>query len=192
MNSFAYRRPDSMRHVEVFEVDHPASQAWKRQRVAELGIPVPATLHYIPVDFEKQTLTDGLAAGGVDRVAPIFFSWLGVTQYLTSEAVLQTLKEVAEVSVKGSQLVVQFIAPPESLAENDAALVHSLATGSAKVGEPWLSYFEPHRLAEHLLRLGFRTTRHFGPAEATTKYLANGSDGMRLPAYFPMITADLG
>ena len=72
LDSFAYRRPDSMRHVEVFEVDHPASQAWKRQRVAELGIPVPATLHYIPVDFEKQTLTDGLAAGGVDRVAPIF------------------------------------------------------------------------------------------------------------------------
>jgi methyltransferase (TIGR00027 family) len=75
LDSFAYRRPDFMRHVEVFEVDHPASQTWKRHRVAELEIPVPPTLHYVPVDFEVQTLTEGLAAGGLHGMAPTFFSW---------------------------------------------------------------------------------------------------------------------
>jgi O-methyltransferase involved in polyketide biosynthesis len=106
--------------------------------------------------------------------------------------VLQTLKEIQEVSAVGSRLVIQFIAPPETLADDEAALVHSLATGSAKVGEPWLSYFEPPSLAGHLQRLGFRAMRHFGPAEATAKYLTNRTDGMRLPAYFHMITADVG
>jgi methyltransferase (TIGR00027 family) len=192
LDSFAYRRPDSMRHIEVFEVDHPASQTWKRRRVMELEIPVPPTLHYIPVDFEVQTLTDGLAAGGLNRMSPTFFSWLGVTQYLTPDAVLQTLKEIHEVSAVGSRLVIQYIAPPETLADDEAALVHSLATGAAKDGEPWLSYFEPHSLAGHLHRLGFRAIRHFGPAEATAKYLTNRPDGMRLPAYFQMITADIG
>jgi methyltransferase (TIGR00027 family) len=192
LDSFAYRCPDSMGHVNIFEVDHPASQSWKRQRVAELGITVPRTLHYIPIDFETQTLTEGLTTGGLNRVAPTFFSWLGVTQYLTPEAVLQTLGEIVEVSAKGSQLVVQFIAPPETLAEDEAELVHSLATGSAKVGEPWLSYFEPQQLAEHLQRLGFHAIRHFGPAEAATRYLANRTDGMRLPAYFRMIVAEAG
>ena len=91
LDSFAYRRPDLMRTLEVYEVDHPASQAWKRERIAELGIETPAKLHYVPIDFEQETLAKGLQAGGVNRNARAFFSWLGVIQYLTLEAALQTL-----------------------------------------------------------------------------------------------------
>src|SRR5262249_10394666 len=98
LDSFAYRRPDLMQSLTVYEVDHPASQAWKRERVAALGIEVPSTLHYVPIDFEDATLIEGLASAGLDRRAPVFFSWLGVTQYLTREAGLRTLQEGATAS----------------------------------------------------------------------------------------------
>jgi methyltransferase (TIGR00027 family) len=78
LDSFAYRRPDLLRTLDVYEVDHPASQAWKRARIETLGIEVPARLHYVPVDFEQETLTGGLTAGGINLDAATFFSWLGV------------------------------------------------------------------------------------------------------------------
>ncbi len=87
LDSFAYRRSDLVQTLDVYEVDHPASQAWKRARVEELGIKIPARLHYVPINFERETLTEGLAAGGINFNAAIFFSWLGVTQYLSSAAV---------------------------------------------------------------------------------------------------------
>ena len=87
LDSFAYRRPDLMRRLDVYEVDHPASQAWKRARVAELGIEAPARLRHIPIDFERETLTQGLVAVGFRTGERAFFSCLGVTQYLTREAV---------------------------------------------------------------------------------------------------------
>ena len=77
LDSFAYRRADLLPMLDVYEVDHPASQAWKRKRVEELGIKIPARLHYVPIDFDRETLTEGLAAGGVDHKAAAFFSWLG-------------------------------------------------------------------------------------------------------------------
>src|SRR5580658_6201521 len=77
LDSFAYRRPDLLQTLDVYEVDHPASQAWKRERIEELGIKVPARLHYVPVDFERETLTEGLAAAEVNLGAVTFFSWPG-------------------------------------------------------------------------------------------------------------------
>jgi methyltransferase (TIGR00027 family) len=105
LDSFAYRRSDLLPTLDVYEVDHPASHAWKRARIDELGIKVPARLHYVPIDFERETLTNRLAAGGIDFNAATFFSWLGVTQYLSSSAVLGTLREIAELTAAGSQIV---------------------------------------------------------------------------------------
>jgi methyltransferase (TIGR00027 family) len=98
LDSFAYRQPDLVRSLDVYEVDHPASQAWKRERVRALGIPVPPTLHYAPVDFERTSLTEGLTTAGLKRHESAFFTWLGVTQYLTRDAVLRTMREVAALS----------------------------------------------------------------------------------------------
>ena len=141
LDSFAYRRPDLLQTLDVYEVDHPASQAWKRRRVEELGIKIPTRLHYVPIDFERQTLTEGLAAGGINSKASTFFSWLGVTQYLSSAAVLGTLREIAELPAPGSELVFQFVVPAATLAGEENSLVISLAGRSAAVGEPWLSFF---------------------------------------------------
>src|SRR5262245_28228362 len=141
LDSFAYRQPDLVRSLDVYEVDHPASQAWKRERVAALGITVPPTLHYAPIDFERDTLTEGLTRAGLNRSEATFFTWLGVTQYLTQEAVRRTLGEVAAFSTARSTLVLEFIAPPDTLTTEEAALLTSTAEGAAKVGEPFISFF---------------------------------------------------
>jgi methyltransferase (TIGR00027 family) len=189
LDSFAYRRPDLMRALDVYEVDHPASQAWKRARVTELGIEAPARLRYVPIDFERETLTQGLAAGGFRTGERAFFSCLGVTQYLTPEAVRQTLREIAAVAAPGSELVLEFIAPAAVLGAEEGALVAALATNSAKLGEPWLSFFEAAEMEAVLRQAGFSAVEHFGREEAYQRYLLGRTDGCRLPGYFRMAKA---
>lgn len=191
LNSFAYRQPSDMLKLQVFEVDHPATQQWKRNRIAELELAVPSTLHYAPVDFETETLIDGLSRTSFNRTAPAFFSWLGVTQYLTQEAILRTLRDMVTAAVPGSELVIQFIVPPEGLVDEEAALVSALAEGAAKGGEPWLSFFKPADLEGHLRQVGFKDISHFGQDEARMIYLAGRTDGLRLPAYFRIIKAQI-
>jgi methyltransferase (TIGR00027 family) len=192
LDSFAYRQPDLVRVLDVFEVDHPASQAWKRERVAALGMEVPPTLHYAPIDFELSTLTEGLTAAGLDRSEPVFFSWLGVIPYLTKEAVERTLREAAAFSTARTTLVLQFIAPPDTLNDEDAAHVRSSAEAFAKLGEPWLSFFTSDDMHEALTRAGFRAVQHFGPAELFDRYLRGRTDGARLPGHFRMAKATTG
>ena len=192
LDSFAYRRSDLLATLDVYEVDHPASQTWKRARVAELGIAAPARLHHVPVDFERETLTAGLNSAGFRCGETAFFSWLGTTQYLSRDAVEATLREIAAVAAPASELVVQFIAPAASLGAEDGALVATLAANGARLGEPWLSYFTPTDMAVVLRQAGFPTVEHFGPAEAQAAYLHGRTDGLRVPAYFQMARAITG
>jgi methyltransferase (TIGR00027 family) len=192
LDSFAYRRPELMASLDVFEVDHPASQAWKRARVAELGIAAPTHLHHVSIDFERQTLGEGLAESIVDLGKPVFLSLLGVAQYLTPDATLRTLRDVAATTARGSELVFQFVVPPATLARNEAALVTAFAERNGAAGEPWLSYFEPAEMECHLLVAGFSRVVHFGPEEATERYLRGRGDGLCMPAYFHIIKASIG
>jgi methyltransferase (TIGR00027 family) len=192
LDSFAYRRPDLMRSLDVYEVDHPASQAWKRERLVDLRIPKPSGLHYTPIDFEHETLTQGLVAAGLDCSKATFSSWLGVTQYLTRDAVLRTLQEIASLSVNRSTLVSQFIPPASALSEGDGQLVTTLAATSAHSGEPWLSYFTSTEMEDVLREAGFTAVTHFGLEAAYDRYLRGRSDGLRLPGYFRMVTATTG
>jgi methyltransferase (TIGR00027 family) len=177
LDSFAFRRPDLMRVLNVYEVDHPSTQTWKRERLAELSLKVPATLHFVPVDFERETLTEGLAAGGLQPDSFAFFSWLGVNTYLTPDAVLHTLREIAGTTGAGSELVTDYIVPATMLDGADRALFDSHATRVAELGEPWLSFFRPDELEMHLQQIGFGQVSHFGPAEACARYFAGRSDG---------------
>ena len=95
LDSFAYRRHDLLDRLRVFEVDHPASQRWKRRRLAELGVDSPTGLVFTPVDFERQTLREGLAEAGFDFQQLAVFSWVGVTMYLTLDAINATLAMMA-------------------------------------------------------------------------------------------------
>jgi methyltransferase (TIGR00027 family) len=190
LDSFAYRRPDLMASLDVFEVDHPASQAWKRAGRGT-GIAVPARLHHLAIDCERQTLGEGLAESVVDLSRPVYLSMLGVAQYLTTDAMLQTQRDIATITVPGSEIVLQFVVPPAMLASDEAALVEALAERARLVGEPWISFYRRADMERHLLDAGFGGIVHFGPEEATARYLQGHSDGLLLPAYFRMVHARL-
>ena len=170
----------------------PQSQAWKRARVAELGIAPPPRLHHLPIDFERQTLTEGLVAGGLDRKIPALFAVLGVAQYLTQDALSQMLRDIAETSAPGSELVMQYVAPLESLETSEAALAQALAKRAVESGERWLSFYEPVEMERRLREAGFGAISQFGRDVATERYLRNRTDGLTLPAYFQMTKAQVG
>jgi methyltransferase (TIGR00027 family) len=146
LDSFAYRRRDLGNKLQVFEIDHPASQEWKKEKLGALGVTLPQNLSFVPVDFEKQTLMQELASHGYRKDLPAFFSWLGVTQYLTEKAVFQTLHEVASASV-GSEIILEYVLPERLLEAGDRQIV---AGGRSQPSEPWITTFSPDDLAERL------------------------------------------
>ncbi|MGN2638072.1 class I SAM-dependent methyltransferase [Nocardia takedensis] len=150
LDTFGYRgrRTD----LRVFEVDHPATQAWKRERLADAGIEVPATLTFAPVDFETDTLAAGLAAAGFDRTAPAVFVWLGVVFYLTPEAVDATLDYIATQAAP-TEVIFDYLRPPDTDEDRDYA--RARAERLAAEGEPVLSTTTPADLAARLRTFGF-------------------------------------
>lgn len=178
-DTFAYRNPYPTGRLRVFEVDHPATQAGKRRRLAEIGIAVPESLTFAPVDFEKETLADGLRRAGFRADEPAFFSLLGVVVYLTRDAALETLQFVASMP-PGSEIVFDYSVPSAALGERERAGRELLAQRVAAVGEPWRTFFHPTDLANQLRRLGFNRVQDLTPAEANRRYLNERADGMRV------------
>src|SRR5450631_3487729 len=109
LDTFSLRNPHASRGVRVFEVDHPATQAWKRERLKQAGLAIPSSLTFAPVDFERQSLAEGLNAAGFHAGLPAFFQWLGVTPYLTRQAVTTTLDFVAR--LPESEVVFDYAIP---------------------------------------------------------------------------------
>src|SRR5262249_52440962 len=107
LDTFAYRNPRA--DVRVFEVDHPDTQAWKRDLLARTGIAIPEGVTHVPIDFQAQSLGEGLAAHGFRTDVPAFFSWLGVTMYLADAAVRSTLAWVAQANAPGSGIVFDYV-----------------------------------------------------------------------------------
>lgn len=168
LDTFAYRNPfpDVLR---VFEVDHPATQEWKRQRLAEAAIPLPASLTFAPIDFESDTLASGLTTAGFNISAPTFFTWLGVVPYLTKEAVFSTLSFIASLP-NGAQVVFDYANPPESLAAEARLFHEERARRVAAIGEPWISHFETEDLHTQLRSFGFAEIEDLGPREIAERY----------------------
>jgi len=173
LDTYAYRNALG-ESLHVFEVDHPATQAWKRRRLAEAAIPLPPTLTFAPVDFERETLADGLAAAGFDPAKQAFFTWLGVVPYLTEQAVFSTLEFIARLP-GGAHVVFDYGNPPASGLDRDrnAATREALAARVASVGEAFKSYFETDALRGKLMALGFREVEDLGPALIRERYFAN-------------------
>lgn len=172
LDSFAYRRLDLENKLIVFEVDQPAIQQWKKARLRELDISPHRNLTFVPVDFEKQILMDELRAHGYRKDAPAFFSWLGVTMYLTEAAVYQTLREVV-VAAPGSEIVFEYVLPDSLLDDGERRIA---ALGRANTNEPNLSHFDPVSLAKRLKEIGFSEVWDFGTKEANTLYFNGRTD----------------
>jgi methyltransferase (TIGR00027 family) len=179
LDSFAYRRRDLAEVLRVFEVDHPATQQWKRTRLRELQIALPPNLTFIPINFEQQTVTAALRVGGYRPEEPAFFSWLGVIGYLTEEATFKTLREVVA-AAPGSEIVFGYGVQEALLDEESRQMRALVKAGVAAQGEPILSLFEPTNLAARVKELGFAQVWDFGPEEANARYFAGRADGLRV------------
>jgi methyltransferase (TIGR00027 family) len=179
LDTFAYRNPFAASRLRVFEVDHPATQAWKLARLRDVGIDAPDSLTFVPVDFERQTLSGELAQAGFKADTPAFFSWLGVVVYLTQDAVTATLGFIASLA-SGTEVVFDYGIPSAALTERERASREAAAKRVAAIGEPWLTFFDPAGLAVELLDIGFSDVEDLDPQQARDRYFANRTDGLRI------------
>jgi methyltransferase (TIGR00027 family) len=177
MDTFALRRPDLLARLQVFEVDHPGTQAHKRRRLREAGREHPAQLHFIPVDFSRENLAKALEGSAYDPQAPSFFSWLGVTYYLTREAALATLRAIAQVAPPGSTVIFDYLDAEAFVPERTARRVHIMMKLVERVGEPMLTGFAPASLADDLAPLGLRLEENLSPADIEARFFAGRPDG---------------
>lgn len=165
-DTFALRQPRWAGKLRIVEVDHPETQQLKLAKIATAGIAVPANVTFAGVDFERESLQEGLARAGVRRDVPTFFSWLGVTMYLTGAAIDATLRCMAAFPA-GSEAVITFLQPPAA----DVPAEDALAARVADVGEPFVSYFTPEDFAATLRAAGFRETHVLTPAHSAAYFL---------------------
>ena len=189
LDSFAYRRPALLRHLHIFEIDHPVTQRWKQSRLNALGVTVPDNVHFVSVNFESERFSDKMKGCGFDPTQPTFFSWVGVSQYLTREALEATLREVAVCVTAFRQLVMDFVVPESTLGPMDRQQIIEMRTRSGKLGEPWLSYYEPHELQQILKATGFVHILHFSPALAAARYFSGRSDGLTHSGAYHLMNA---
>lgn len=176
-DSFALRRQDLESQVRIFEVDHPQSQQFKQKRIARSPYQAPENLVFVPVDFERETVLDGLKRSSFDFSQPAFCAWMGTVMYLTQEAVLATLEAMASLA-PGSELVFNYASPQGSLSAADREMVKDLETtlrhGSASMNAKFL----PAALAEKASGLGFDIRAHLSSRDLDERYLA-GWEGLQ-------------
>ena len=169
LDTFALRNPHA--GVRVFEVDYPATQDWKRQRLAQADIAVPPWLTFAPVDFERQSLADGLMAVGFDRTQSTFFQWLGVSMYLSRETLAATFGFIA--GLPDSEVVFDYGEPLENFPEDRRVQLTVLAERTARAGEPWLSLFDRAGIAALLQDNGMAVVEDLGAAELAARFYAS-------------------
>jgi methyltransferase (TIGR00027 family) len=166
LDTFSLRNPYV--DVRVFEVDFPATQAWKRERLRDAGLAAPDTLTFAPVDFERESLADGLARAGFRRDRSAFFQWLGVSMYLNRETVFSTLDFIA--GVQGSAVAFDYTEAFENQTPERRARLTAMAENAAARGEPWLSFFDPPEIAAVLRGKGFGDIEDLGFADLIKRY----------------------
>ena len=177
LDTFAYRNP--FPDLRVFEVDFPATQIWKRTMLAEASISLPANLVFVALDFEHQTLAEGLREAGLDLERPVFFGWLGVVPYLTLDAFRATLSVVAQMPSR-SAVTFDYAIAPETLSPIGRIAFDRLSERVAAAGEPFQLFFTPEDIEAELLGLGFRRVEQVDSERLNDLYFRDRADGLKL------------
>lgn len=177
LDTFAYRRADLAGGVTVFEVDQPATQRWKAERLAEAKITVPPNLHFVPVDFTESTLERGLEAAGFRRDTPAFFSWLGVIYYLPRDSIIETLRFIAGQRA-ATRVVLDFAVAEAALPDRYKHLFREFNAYNRTAAERWQTWFTPEEIGNELRGLGLAEIQHLDAPRVTSRYLSNRSDGL--------------
>jgi methyltransferase (TIGR00027 family) len=179
LDTFAYRNP--FPELRVFEVDFPATQEWKREMLKNAGIALPPALTFVPLDFERHTLAEGVDEVGFDRTLPAFFGWLGVVPYLTLGAFRSTLHAIGQLSA-GSAVAFDYALPPETLSLVGRIAFEALAGRVARAGEPFKLFFSPDTLEAELRVAGFERLEQLDYGQINERYFKDRADGLKLSA----------
>lgn len=168
LDTFSLRNPYADLGVRVFEVDYPASQLWKRERITAADLTEPPSLVFAPIDFEQESLAEGLSRAGFRPDQPAFFQWLGVVPYLTKDAILSTLEFMSR--IPQAAVVFDYAEPFENYLPERRANVIATAERAAARGEPWLSLFDPGELTQLLRVKGFQEVEDLGLSEIAERF----------------------
>jgi methyltransferase (TIGR00027 family) len=179
LDSFAQRRPEVASRMQVFEIDRPGPQAWKRRRLTELGFGIPDWLHLVPVDFETgASWWDELKAAGFDPGRPAIVASTGVAMYLTREANTATLAQAAALA-PGSTFAMTFMLPLDAIDAEERPSRQNTEKFARLAGTPFLSFFLPDEISALALEAGFREVRHVSCADTAQFYFTGRTDGLR-------------
>jgi methyltransferase (TIGR00027 family) len=177
-DTFCLRRPDFSTGLQVYEIDHPATQQIKQERLVEILDSSPEGVEFLAVDLEKRTIADALSDSSFKKDERAFFSWLGTVPYLSEDAVFNVLRDLASFAAQGSEIVFDYSIPPYMWAlEERQALVRILRIIGRR-GEPVKSFFEPNAFRDEVSRLGYHIFENTSPAELNKKYFSDRSDGL--------------
>lgn len=181
LDTFAQRRPDVASRLRIFEVDQPAPQAWKRQRLVELGYGIPDWLRLVPVDFEAGgSWWEQIKAAGFQASQPAVVASTGVSMYLTKDAIEATLRQVAAL-VPGSTFAMTFLLPLDLMDPEIRPGFEMAQKGARASGTPFLSFFTPSEMLAFAREAGFKEVQHVSPAALTKRYFTGRADGFRPP-----------
>lgn len=182
LDSFAYRNPLD---ITVFEVDHPATQQWKRRQLEKAGIAIPSNVTFVGVDFKTDSPLERLTEHGFDPGIPSFFCWLGVLMYLDRESVRRTLA----LFPPGAELVADYLLPEHLRDEAGSAYAAAVSAVAAEQGEPWLSVFEPDEMSLLLKESGFTRVERFSQRDAIDPSLWQRRDALAPHQLFQLVHA---
>jgi methyltransferase (TIGR00027 family) len=178
LDTFAYRQPEWGGSLKIYEVDHPITQQVKQDRLKAAGIAVPSNLRFVPIDFERASLGEALRRSDFDFGALTLCSWMGVTQYLTREALEATFRFVLGLTA-ASEIVFSIIVSEGAVTGEEGAALANAAQRAGEIGEPWLSRLDPDDLEAKLRAMGFSRVIQLTPEEAHRRYFENRRDGLR-------------
>lgn len=181
LDTFVQRRPDLASRLHVYEIDQPGTQVWKRQRLVELGYGIPDGLKLVPVDFEAgESWRQKLVVAGFDTGRPAVVTSTGVSMYLTREAIMALLREVAAFA-RGSTFAMSFLLPLEMSEPAVRSGMEMAAKGARASGTPFISFFLPAEIMAMAREAGFREARHVSAADLAERYFKDRPDGLRPP-----------
>lgn len=178
LDTFAQRRTDIASKLEVFEIDQPDTQAWKQQRLVELGFGIPGWLHFVSVNFETTSWWERLISAGFDIRKPAVISCTGVSLYLTKDAVFSMLSRFATLAT-GSKLAMTFYLPMNLIDEEDKFLQQIAEKGAQAAGTPFISFFTPEEMLEMARRIGFNTVEVVSARQLALRYFEGRPDDFR-------------
>ena len=179
LDTFAQRQPELASRLTIFEVDRPAPQTWKKQRLIELGFGVPQWLRFVPVDFEAGgSWWEQLETAGFDANQPAVVASTGVSMYLTKDAIMAMLRQAAQLAA-GSTFVMTFILPLEYAGPEERVGLEAAAKGARAGGTPFISFFTPEEMVALAREAGFRDAQALSAATLAEGYFAGSTHGLR-------------